>query len=64
MIITIDLDVPIGFVFDDRRGGFCDAIQAPSLYSFGFGVVDAGRRIKGLGVGSYQTKVILVMDVA
>jgi hypothetical protein len=33
MIITIDLDIPIGFVLDDRRGGFCDTIQTPGLYS-------------------------------
>jgi hypothetical protein len=41
MIITIDLDVPISFVLDDRRGGLCDTVQTPSLDSFGFGVVDA-----------------------
>ena len=64
MIIAIDLDIPIGFVFDDRRGGFCDAIQTPGLYSLGFGVVDACRRIKRLGVGSYETEIILVMGVA
>jgi hypothetical protein len=61
MIIAIDLDIPIGFVFDDRRGGFCDTIQTPSLYPLGFGVVDATGRIKGLGVGSHETEIILVM---
>ena len=61
MIIAIDLDIPICFVFDDRRGGFCDAIQTPGLYSFGFGVVDAARGVKGLCVGGYETKIALAM---
>ena len=63
MIIAIDLDVPIGFVLDDRCGGFCDAIQAPGLYPLGFGVVDAAWGIERLCVGSYETKIILVMGV-
>jgi hypothetical protein len=64
MIITIDLDVPISFVLDDSGGGLCDAVQTPSLDSFGFGVVDGSRRIEGFCVGSYETKIILVMGVA
>ena len=46
MIITVDLDVPIGFVLDDRRGGFRDAVETPGLYSFGFGVVDTAGGIE------------------
>lgn len=61
VIITLDLDVPIGFVLDDRRGGLCDAIQTPCLYSFGLNVVDGARGIKGLGIGNDETKIILVM---
>jgi len=64
MIIGVDLNIPIGFVFDDRCGGFRDAIQTPGLYSFGFGVVDAARGVEGLGVGDDETEIILVMGVA
>jgi hypothetical protein len=64
MIITIDLDIPIGFILDDCRGGLCDAVQTPGLYSFCFGVVDGAGRIKQLGVGNDETEVVLVMDVA
>ena len=64
VIITIDLDVPIGFVLDDRRGGLCDAIQTPGLYSFGLSVVDGPGGIKRLGVGDDETEVVLVMGVA
>lgn len=46
MIITIDLDIPIGFVLDDRRGGLGDAIQTPGLYSLGLGVVDTAGGIE------------------
>lgn len=64
MIITIDFDIPIGFVLDDCCGGFGDAIQTPGLYSFGFGVVDAARGVKQLGIGNDKAEIILVMDVA
>ena len=64
MIITIDLDIPICFVLDDRRGGLCDAIQTPGLYSLGLSVVDATGGIECLGVGGDETKIILVMGVS
>ena len=64
MIIAIDLDVPIGFVLDDGRGGLRDAVQAPSLYSFGLRVVDSPGGVKQLGVGNDETKIILVISVA
>ena len=63
MIITVDLDVPIGFVLDDRRGGFRDAVETPGLYSFGFGVVDTAGGIERLCVGNDKTKIILAMGV-
>jgi len=63
MIITIDLDIPIGFVLDDCRRGFRDAVQTPGLYSSGFGVIDAARGIKRLGVGNDETKIVLAMGV-
>lgn len=64
VIISIDLDVPVGFILNDGRGGLRDAIQTPGLYSFGFSVIDAARRVKRLGVGNDETKVILLMGVA
>lgn len=64
MIITVDLDVPISLVLDDRRRGLGDAVQAPSLDSFGFGVVDASGRVEGLCVGSDETKIVLATGVA
>ena len=63
MIITVDLDIPISFVLDNCRGGLCDAVQTPSLDSFGFGVVDGPRGIEGFGVGSDETKIVLVMGI-
>ena len=63
VIVAIDLDIPIGFVLDDRRGGLRDAIQTPGLYSFGFSVIDAAWRIKQFGVENDETEVVLVMGV-
>ena len=64
MIITVDLDVPISLVLDDRRGGLSNTVQTPSLDSFGLGVVDAPGRVEGLCVGGDETKIVLAMSVA
>jgi len=63
MIITIDLDIPIGFVLDDCCGGFRDAVQTPGLYSSGFCVIYTAWGIKRLGVGNNETKIVLAMGV-
>lgn len=63
MIIVVNFDIPISFVLDYCRGGLCNAIQTPSLDSFGLGVVDAPGRIEQLCVGSDKAKVALVMGV-
>ena len=63
MIITVDLDIPISFVLDDCRSGLCNAVQTPSLDSFGLGVVDGPWRVECLCVGSDETKIVLVIGI-
>jgi len=63
VIITVNLDVPISFVLDDRGGSLSDAVQTPGLDSFGLCIVDTPGRIKQLCVGSDETKIVLTMNV-
>lgn len=63
VIITVDLDVPISFVLDDRSGGLGDAVQTPGLDSFGLCTVDTPGRVEQFCVGGDETKVVLAMKV-